>query len=340
MVTVLVYLVAVTDLPGDPVDRPPADIDPGRFATHTADPRGFRQAFVREGFGGTPLVCVHGWPETKRIFWRVIEPLAAAGFEVIVPDLRGFGESELGPDGFHDAAASALDLHALVHDVLGHERVVLLGGDFGGPVIQDLALRYPGWVDRIVLFNSPLPYDKERMAGMASRPAREASDYFVRQGTDADALAAELATAEQRRRYISTFYTSRFWAHPGAFLEPGSPPGRFGGSAVVDFHTEPFADGAKLRASFGAYESAFDAAARSGSSMMARNERTPALLLFGASDHVLYPEFDRMAAVVFPRHTGPFLLRDCGHFVPWEAPHALASGTVAFSSDLLSTREQ
>jgi pimeloyl-ACP methyl ester carboxylesterase len=57
--------------------------------------------------------------------------------------------------------------------------VVLLGGDLGGPVIQDLALRYPEWVDRMVLFNSPLPYDKERMAGMRTRPAREASDYFV-----------------------------------------------------------------------------------------------------------------------------------------------------------------
>ena len=62
-----------------------ADIDPGRFAVHTAGPRGFRQAYVREGAGGVPLVCVHGWPESKRIFWRVIEPLAAAGFDVVVP---------------------------------------------------------------------------------------------------------------------------------------------------------------------------------------------------------------------------------------------------------------
>jgi len=46
-----------------------------------------------------------------------------------------------------------------------------------------------------------------------------------------------------------------------------------------------------------------------------------------------------MAAVVFGDHVGPFLLRDCGHFVPWEAPHALVSGTIAFCSDLLSWRE-
>jgi hypothetical protein len=50
---------------------------------------------------------------------------------------------------------------------------------------------------------------------------------------------------------------------------------------------------------------------------------------------VIYPAFDRMAAVIFDKHVGPYLLRDCGHFVPWEAPHALVSGTVAFCSDLL-----
>ena len=171
-----------------------------------------------------PLVCVHGWPETKRIFWRVIEPLAAAGFEVIVPDLRGFGDSDVGPDGFHDVPAHAHDLYALVHDELGHDRVVLVGGDLGGPVIQDLALRHPEWVDRMVLFNTPLPFLKDAMKDLpGTRPAREASDYFLRQGTDPDGLAAELTTPEQRQRYIATFYTSRFWAHPGAFRVEDGP---------------------------------------------------------------------------------------------------------------------
>ena len=55
------------------------------------------------------------------------------------------------------------------------------------------------------------------------------------------------------------------------------------------------------------------------------------LVLFGPSDHVLYPDFDKMAAVVFPDHVGPFLLRDCGHFVPWEAPHALVSAVTLFA---------
>ena len=312
------------------------DIDPSRFAVHRFAGRGFGQAYVHEGVGGVPLLLVHGWPESKRIFWRVIEPLAAAGFEVIVPDLRGFGDSDLGPDGFHDVAAHSRDLHALVTEGLGHERVVLCGGDLGGPVVQDLALRFPELSDRLVLFNSPLPYDKGRMAGMATRPAREAADYFVRQGTDADALAAELATPEQRRRYIAGFYTSRFWAHPGAFMGAArAPMGRYGGTEQVDFHTEPFGDGAKLRASFGAYESSFDAGARSEPAFLGRNEAVRAMLLFGPSDHVIYPDFDRMAAVVFPNHVGPIRLPDCGHFVPWEAPGALVRGLVSLGADLL-----
>ena len=51
---------------------------------------------------------------------------------------------------------------------------------------------------------------------------------------------------------------------------------------------------------------------------------------------MIAPDFDRMAALVFDDHVGPFLLRDCGHFVPWEAPHPLASAIVATSRDLLA----
>jgi len=315
------------------------DLDPDRFPIHRYDGRGFGQAYVRENPEGVPLLCVHGWPETKRIWWRVIEPLAAAGFEVIVPDLRGFGDSDVAPDGFGDVPSHSRDLHALLTDGLGHDRVVLCGGDLGGPVVQDLALRFPGLVDRLVLFNSPLPYDKERMVGLASRPAREASDYFVRQGLDADGLAADLATPAQRRRYVATFYTSRFWAHPGAFMgDAPAPASPFGGTDQADFHTEPFGDAGSLRASFKAYESAFDPAQQSEPPSLRRNPDVRALILHGPSDHVIYPAFDEMAAVVFPDHDGPHRLERCGHFVPWERPDALVEHVARFCQDLLPPR--
>jgi pimeloyl-ACP methyl ester carboxylesterase len=299
------------------------DLDPGRFPTSSTDIRGFRQVYVREGIGGVPILLVHGWPETRRIWWRNIAPLVEAGFEVIVPDLRGFGDSDVGPDGFHDVPSHSRDLHALITEHLRHPWVIAAGGDLGGPVIQDLSLRFPGVVRRMVLFNSPLPYVKDAMAALRTRSPVEAGDYFVRQGTDAAGLAEELATPEMRRRYIATFYTSRFWAHPGAFTP-----------AEVSFMTEPFADATRLRASFGAYESVLSEGARREPAMLQAPNPTPALLLFGPSDHVIYPDFDRMAAIVFPHRVGPFLLRDCGHFVQWEAADIFNGAVTSFCADL------
>jgi pimeloyl-ACP methyl ester carboxylesterase len=299
------------------------DLDPGRFALHRFDGRGFDLAYVREGSGGVPLVLLHGWPETKRIFWRVIEPLARAGFEVIAPDLRGFGDSDVAPDGFHDTAAAMRDVEALLGH-LGHDRVVVSGHDFGGPVAQLLAAVRPDLVGRMVIANSPLPGDNRAVREAPGRSGA-AVDYFIRQGTDPDGLAAELDSPDRRRRYIATFYTSRFWAHPGTF-----------DADAVAFHTEPFADGARLRAGFGPYQSVFDPSARSEPVRLAPNPDVPVLVLYGPSDHVILEGFDRRAAEVFPAHVGPFLLRDCGHFVPWEAPHAFVTATTSFCGDLLA----
>jgi pimeloyl-ACP methyl ester carboxylesterase len=128
------------------------------FTVERAEVRdGVELAYARAGTGGYPLLLVHGWPETKRIWWRNMGPLAEAGFEVIAPDLRGFGDSGLAPDGFYDLAAHARDMRALVGDVLGHERCAAAGGDLGGGVIQDLGLRFDGFIERQVLFNSVLP---------------------------------------------------------------------------------------------------------------------------------------------------------------------------------------
>src|SRR3954453_11651184 len=151
-------------VPDPPVER--AEVRPGvelaYWRAMPARPPGF------------PLLLVHGWPEAKRIWARNVEPLAAAGFEVIVPDLRGFGDSGLAPDGFYDLAAHARDLHALVAGVLGHERCAASGGDLGGGVIQDLALRFEGFVARQVLFNTILPLLPEayEAAGIPLEPPR------------------------------------------------------------------------------------------------------------------------------------------------------------------------
>ena len=291
------------------------------FVTHHALVNNVDIAFwhERSAVAKTVLVCLHGWPESKRIFSRVVEPLRDAGFDVVVPDLRGFGESGLAPDGFYDVVSHARDIEALVFDHLQYESVVLVGGDLGGPVIQEIALRNPTRVERMVLFNSPLPVDKERMDGLRTRPPVEVMDYFIRQGTDADSLATELATDEKRTGYIAEFYSTRLWAHPGAFSADD-----------IAWHVEPFRDAQKLRASFANYESAFDAKKRIEKPLYGRNLVTPTLILFGTSDQVIYPDFDLMAATVFEDHEGPVRIENCGHFVPWEAAEEFIFRTVEF----------
>jgi pimeloyl-ACP methyl ester carboxylesterase len=74
-----------------------ADLDPSAFPVEETSVRGFRQVFTRDGRGGVPAPARPRLAESRRIFWRVVAPLVAAGFEVIAPDLRGFGDSDVGP---------------------------------------------------------------------------------------------------------------------------------------------------------------------------------------------------------------------------------------------------
>ena len=55
----------------------------------------------------------------------------------------------------------------------------------------------------------------------------------------------------------------------------------------------------------------------------------------GLSDPVVYPDFDRKAAIVFPDHVGPILIRDCGHFLPVEAAGIFNDLVSMFCADLL-----
>ena len=293
--------------------------------------RGVELAYVREGIGGSPLVLLHGWPETMRIWWRNIRPLAEAGFEVIVPDLRGFGASSVPADGLHDVAAMAHDIETLVRGELGHERVVTSGGDLGGVVAQEIALRFEDWVDRQIMFNTVPPpglADEYEVAGVPTSPPREtrmAADYFIRQANDADGLASELDTPERRRRYVGEMYGHRFWAAPGGFDRD-----------AIDFMTEPFADADHFRASIAIYESALGTREVSGRPLwIDRHQTIPTLVLYGPEDHVLPRSFPRACEVAFDEIVGPFVIEGGGHFLQWERATVVNRAIEYFCPDLL-----
>jgi pimeloyl-ACP methyl ester carboxylesterase len=285
--------------------------------------RGVEIAYVHEGAGGFPLLLLHGWPETRRIWWRNIRPLADAGFEVIAPDLRGFGSSGLAPDDIYDTAAHARDMEALLRGHLGHERCVACGGDFGGVVAQDLSLRFQGLVTRLVLFNTIAPVLPSSPRELAPE-TRMAADYFFRQGTDADGLAAELDTSDKRRRYVAEMYGPRFWAAAGGFTPDD-----------VDFMTEPFGDAAHFRASLALYEYAVRAREWSERPRVRESNPTPTLILYGPDDHVIPRDFPQRMAAAFPERIGPFIVPHAGHFLQWEQAEILNNAIRYFCLDLL-----
>ena len=107
---------------------------------HAAAVDGAELHYVAAGETGSPILLVHGFPETWWAFHKVI-PLLAARHRVFAVDLRGFGDSS-NADGDYDSAASAADLHQLIHH-LGVGPVHLTGQDISGATVFRLAATHP-----------------------------------------------------------------------------------------------------------------------------------------------------------------------------------------------------
>lgn len=111
-------------------------------------------AYVRGG-SGPPVVLLHGFPQTHAM-WHRIAPKLAERFNVVAPDLRGYGASAA-PDG--DAAHDTYSKRAMGDDVvalmraLGHDRFMVVGHDRGARVGYRLALDRPDTVERLALLD-------------------------------------------------------------------------------------------------------------------------------------------------------------------------------------------
>ena len=106
------------------------------------------------GGSGSPLLLVHGWPQTWYA-WRMVMPILARDFEVVAVDQRGIGLSDKPTEGY-DTATLAADLVALMQ-ALGHERFALYGTDVGMPIAYAVAADHPERVDRLIVSEAPLP---------------------------------------------------------------------------------------------------------------------------------------------------------------------------------------
>jgi len=105
---------------------------------------------VAVGGAGSPVVLLHGFPQTH-LMWRHVAADLAREHTVIVPDLRGYGASdkpaETGPDTY-SKRTMAVDVVALAH-ALGHDRFALAGHDRGALVAVRAGLDHPGSVTHL-----------------------------------------------------------------------------------------------------------------------------------------------------------------------------------------------
>lgn len=100
---------------------------------------GFTMAYDDAG-SGPAVVLIHGYPLGRRMWRPQVAALTAAGYRVVAPDLRGFGESEV-PPGEWTVAQMADDVAALL-DRLGIASAAVAGMSMGGYVLLELLARH------------------------------------------------------------------------------------------------------------------------------------------------------------------------------------------------------
>jgi pimeloyl-ACP methyl ester carboxylesterase len=166
-------------------------IDNMTFSHHTASVNGIQLHYVIGGHGN-PLVLLHGWPETWYEF-RLVMPALAKSYTVIVPDLRGLGDSSKPLTGY-DGKTVAEDIHQLV-TMLGFKTIFLAGGDVGAVIAYPYAAAHPTEVKKLVVWEAPI-------VGLTPPGAKSVWWFFFHQVPD---LPEALVNGKELT-YLSWFY--------------------------------------------------------------------------------------------------------------------------------------
>jgi haloacetate dehalogenase len=136
-----------------------ADLYPG-FASHWIVTSAGK-LFARTGGSGPPLLLLHGYTETN-VMWHRVAPLLAQSFSLVIPDLPGYGWSEV-PEA--NASHAPYDKRSMAKamvelmEKLGHVRFRLAGHDRGGRVAYRLTLDHPGHVEQLATLDIVPTYD-------------------------------------------------------------------------------------------------------------------------------------------------------------------------------------
>lgn len=279
---------------------------------------GIELHYVREG-DGFPLFLIHGWPEYWRT-WRKNLPVLADSFDVIVPDLGGFGKSE-NPDVSvtegYGVADHVADVTGLAEE-LDLDEFGFVSHDLGAYVGQRIARERPERVRGLFFFDCPYPGIGKRWRD-PDHIGEIWYQSFNQQPWAADLVGANRDTC---KTYINHFLTH--WAgDPDAFDEADR-------EAWVDTFFEP----GNLQGGFNWYVAAEEdrkRLMREGAPAM-DPITTPTRILWGESDPILKSEWtDRLDEYFadYQLDTVP----DAGHFVHYERPDRANEAITSFFID-------
>ena len=156
--------------------------------------------------GSGPLVImVHGFPELWYSWRHQIGPVADAGFRVVAPDLRGYGESDKpDPVAAYDMISLTGDIVGLI-DALGEDRAILVGHDWGAPICWNTAALHPDRVAAVAGLSVPF---YQRGPTPSLEQWRAVYDggffyqlYFAEEGVAEAAFEADVRTALRKLYY-------------------------------------------------------------------------------------------------------------------------------------------
>jgi pimeloyl-ACP methyl ester carboxylesterase len=275
---------------------------------------GFRLAYDRTG-SGPQVLLLHGWPG-DRTDYREVVPLVSAAADVIVPDLRGFGESdkhEADPASQYNAAAQARSVIGLI-DELALGRLVIAGYDIGSRIAQAIARDRPDLV-RALVIAPPLPGIGDRI--LAPQAQRE----FWYQAFHNLELSIQLVDGQPE---AVRAYLRHFWSH---WSGPGYEPARDHLDHLVEVYGPPGA--------FAASIAWYRGGAGSVAASLAERAPDPGDRI-AVPATVLWPEHDPLFPREWSDRIGEFFaaaelswLDGAGHFSPLEAPGAFAAAIAA-----------
>jgi haloacetate dehalogenase len=292
------------------------------FARHRIDVDG-ATIHLRTAGAGPAVLLLHGYPQSH-VMWHRVAPRLAERFTVVVPDLRGYGDSAKPPGDVghrtYSKRVMAEDQVAVMRH-LGHERFAVAGHDRGGRVAYRLALDHPERVTRLAVLD--IVPTVNTFDAVDRRVATSTFHWFFL--IQPDGFPERLIGADPE--YFLTHLLSR-WSGDG--LKPFDP-------AALAEYVRCFSDPATIHATCEDYRAGASVDYEADAADRGRRRiACPVLVLWGGKDPARRGDPLSIWRQWANDVHGEAL--PCGHFLAEEEPAATAEALLAFFSNDGGTR--